>query len=285
MEEERVVDFSDLPENCISHALSFTTPLDASRAAVVSSVFRTASESDSLWQKFLPPDYMEIISTSASPMEFSSNKDLYLRLCDSILVDGGKMGFSLQKSSGKKCYTLSPRELQIIWVDAPRCWRWIPTRTSRFGEAVELLGVSWLEIHGKINARILSPKTDYVACLLLKTVDGATGLDYPPAELFVKAGGRAHKKNGYLYVDGDRLPVLNPEILTALRIKMEARRPIDIPRVPHSRDDGWMEIELGRFFNDGEGGDVEMSIMEIKGRNLKKGLIIEGIEIRPYNRF
>ena len=40
------------------------------------------------------------------------------------------------------------------------------------------------------------------------------------------------------------------------------------------RKDGWIEIELGYFYNDQ--GDEE-----VKGEHLKGGLIVEGIEIRP----
>ncbi|RWR96599.1 putative F-box protein PP2-B12 [Cinnamomum micranthum f. kanehirae] len=52
-------------------------------------------------------------------------------------------------------------------------------------------------------------------------------------------------------------------------------------QVPQARSDGWMEIEMGEFFNDeGEEGDIEMSLMEVKGGQ-KSGLIVEGIEMRP----
>jgi hypothetical protein len=45
---------------------------------------------------------------------------------------------------------------------------------------------------------------------------------------------------------------------------------------------GWLEIKLGEFFNGGEDdGEVEMSVLEVKGGNWKGGLIVQGIEIRP----
>ena len=53
-------------------------------------------------------------------------------------------------------------------------------------------------------------------------------------------------------------------------------------RVPCERGDGWMEIELGDFFNGNQGDEeVKMSLREVKGQHLKGGLIIEGIEVRP----
>ena len=47
------------------------------------------------------------------------------------------------------------------------------------------------------------------------------------------------------------------------------------------RSDGWMEVELGEFYN-GEGydGEVSISLMETKGGKWKSGLIVWSIEIR-----
>lgn len=56
----------------------------------------------------------------------------------------------------------------------------------------------------------------------------------------------------------------------------------DITKLPCLRDDGWMEVELGEFYNnEGEDGEVEMNFMETKGRHYKRGLFVQGIEIRP----
>ncbi|KAM3683622.1 hypothetical protein ACJW31_12G162000 [Castanea mollissima] len=45
---------------------------------------------------------------------------------------------------------------------------------------------------------------------------------------------------------------------------------------------GWLETELGEFCN-GSGedhGELEMSILEVKGGDRKGGLILQGIEIK-----
>ena len=42
-----------------------------------------------------------------------------------------------------------------------------------------------------------------------------------------------------------------------------------------------MEIELGEFFSGEANEEVKMSLMEVKGYQLKGGIIIEGIEVRP----
>ncbi|KAJ8616101.1 hypothetical protein MRB53_035473 [Persea americana] len=53
-------------------------------------------------------------------------------------------------------------------------------------------------------------------------------------------------------------------------------------QVPQERSDGWMEIEMGAFFNDeGDEGEVEMNFKHVMGGHWKRGLIVEGIEIRP----
>nr|GEX91249.1 F-box domain, phloem protein 2-like protein [Tanacetum cinerariifolium] len=57
-----------------------------------------------------------------------------------------------------------------------------------------------------------------------------------------------------------------------------------LTQVSHTkREDGWMEIELGKFsHDDGDEGEVEMMLQEHKILNWKRGLIVDGIEIRPY---
>ncbi|MBA0588471.1 hypothetical protein Gorai_001572 [Gossypium raimondii] len=48
------------------------------------------------------------------------------------------------------------------------------------------------------------------------------------------------------------------------------------------REDGWMEVEMGEFFNEfGDDGTVQLSLREIDTSCYKQGLIIEGIELRP----
>ncbi|XP_077229053.1 F-box protein PP2-B10-like [Tasmannia lanceolata] len=282
--------FCKMPEGCISHTISFNSPRDACKSALVSLIFRSASNSDSVWENFLPSDYKEIISRSVSPVEFSSKKDLYFRLCrDPILIDNGKMSFSLERETGKKCYMLAARELLIVWGDTPRYWRWISLTKSRFPEVAELLSVCWLEIHGKINTRILSPNTTYVAYIVLKFVEGAHGLHYPSTELSIQIGGIVYKTSAYLLANDsqrlqhqtrvDRFNTLCSMRTIRPRLNMWDPRVI---RVPRDRNDGWMEIELGEFFNDdGDQGEVEMSLMEVKSGNEKAGLIVQGIELRP----
>ena len=86
--------FNVLPEGCIANVLSLTTPRDACRSSLVSSSFRSASESDVVWERFLPieTENMEAIVS----LSFSSKKQLFLHLCDHpLLIDDGKLVISL----------------------------------------------------------------------------------------------------------------------------------------------------------------------------------------------
>ncbi|RWR96601.1 F-box protein PP2-B11 [Cinnamomum micranthum f. kanehirae] len=261
---------SNLPEGCISNILSFTSPQDACIFSTLSSIFQSASESDIVWERFLPPDYPDILAGAVSPVDFSSKKELYFRLCDPIVIDEGKMSFSIDKMSGRKCYMLSARKLEIAWGDEAKYWHWAKIPESRFPEVAELLNVCWLEIRGKIDAHILSPKTSYKVYLVFKCVEDSYGLGHHFAETSVELGGQV--SNNYAYLRDDPFN------------RFRKRVPVNWNdhQDPQPEDDGWMEVEMGDFFNDeGQEGEVEMSFLEIKGGRWKRGLILEGIEIRP----
>ncbi|XP_010935983.1 putative F-box protein PP2-B12 [Elaeis guineensis] len=282
-------DICALPEGCISDVISLTSPVDACRSAAVCTTFRSAAVSDTVWERFLPPDYRSILSRAVQPVEYSSKKELFFRLCESILIDDGKMSFSLEKSSGAKCYMLSARQIFIVWGDTPEYWIWHPLPESRFSEVAELVDVCWLEIRGKIESSILTPKTTYAAYLIFKADPDSGGLGFVNQETTVKLGAQvsAHTVNVQPIVSGrpryrHRLYFLNQIWDAMLEEHADAEENKIAARAPQSRADGWMEMEMGEFYNDeGEDGEVEMNLMEVKGGHWKSGLIIQGIEIRP----
>ncbi|KZV19468.1 hypothetical protein F511_31838 [Dorcoceras hygrometricum] len=247
-----------LPEDCVVHVLSFTSPRDACRSSAVSSFFREAADSDLTWRKFLPADYAEIISRSVRDMEFSSMKDLFLKLSSTpLLIDGGRKTFSIDKYTNKKCYMLSTKELSIAWATNNLNWCRKPLLQSRFPESVELIMVNWLEIHGSIDSGLLSTNTTYSAYLVFQVADRAFGLGTLPSEVTVEVGDYKARGSVYIKLGDDKLCL---------------------------RGDGWLEVELGEFHNNGNGGcqnEVKMWLKEVKGVHLKGGLLVEGIEIRP----
>ncbi|KAK7376338.1 hypothetical protein VNO78_34804 [Psophocarpus tetragonolobus] len=260
------MEFEGLPEGCIASILSRTTPADVCRFCIVSKTFYSAAESDAVWETFLPSDIHSIISQSPSPLHFSSKKALFLALSHRpILIDQGKKTFQLDTKTGNKCYMLSARALTVVWADTPHYWNWTTHPHSRFPEVAELRDVCWLEIRGVLNCLALSPNTQYAAYLVFKLID-ARGFENRPVELSVNIfGGKGSTKNVCLCP--------NVEGLRASRVQ-------GLP-TPNVRSDGWWEIEMGEFFNAGLEDEVQMSVMEIKGGNWKRGLFVEGIEVRP----
>ncbi|CAK7336244.1 unnamed protein product [Dovyalis caffra] len=131
-----------------------------------------------------------------------------------------------------------------------------------FSEVAELRYVFWLEITARIETKILSPKTTYAAYFVFKFTDSKRGFNKKPVELSVKFEGS---------VDGEKRNVL-----------LDVSPENDMPQLPQERGDGWMEVEMGEFFNEnGDDGMVVSSLREVDNYITKHGLIVEGIEFRP----
>ncbi|KAL2941200.1 putative F-box protein PP2-B12 [Bienertia sinuspersici] len=291
------IDFYVLPEGCIAAVVSFTGPRDACRFSSISKVFKSAADSDAVWEHFLPSDYRDILARSSdgsalSLLDSLSKKDLFLRLADTpLLIDDGDMSFSLEKSTGKKCFTIAARNLAITWGDTPRYWAWnsVP-ESSRFSEVAELVTVCWLEIIGKLKTSLLSPNTDYAAYLVFKMTSEAYGF-YSPAEVVLRTpGGKV--ETGNVYLDSrDKYQIVPRRMFNRSRAP-PTRAPTPMPlverereddaKLPKQRGDGWLEIKIGEFSTlKDEEGEVEMSVLEVKAGNWKGGMRVEGIEIRP----
>ncbi|XVE89607.1 hypothetical protein DITRI_Ditri20bG0009300 [Diplodiscus trichospermus] len=259
-----------LPEDCLSTVISFTSPEDAFRSCLVSEAFRSAIDSDMVWEKFLPSDYPEIVLSSVVPQKFSSKKELFQCLCDPLLIDGGNKIFKLEKSTGKKSYILSAKELSITWSSNPLYWSWIPMAESRFSRVAVLRTTDWLEIRGKIRTQKLSPNTTYGAYLIMKISDRAYGLESVPSEATVEMGNQVCSSSVFLQHQQKSEKQIEMWELSEGKQGMV-----------NEREDGWMEIMLGEFFTGEDDKEVKMSLMEVKGFQLKGGLVIEGIELRP----
>ncbi|CAI9768945.1 unnamed protein product [Fraxinus pennsylvanica] len=271
-----------LPEDCLSTILSLTTPQDACRMLLVSLAVRPAAESDTVWDRFLPCDCWDIVARSDTPLRFSSKKELFFILSDSILIDGGSKAFALEKSSGLKSFILSARELSILYSNEQNSWSWKSITNSRFAEVAELKTSGRLEIQGTIRTRILSPHTTYKAYLQIKISDRAFGLDSIPCETSIMAGDRVLDTNTTYLREPDSKKQQLENLLYWNRIQMlKGRVNEGDEKLPSKRKDGWLEIELGEFFTSESDEVVTMRLMEIKGHQLKGGLIIQGIEVRP----
>ena len=104
---------------------------------------------------------------------------------------------------------------------------------------------------------MLSKKTRYAIYVVFRIAEASNGLNFPQQAL-IKIGD----------LTNERRVCLNPDR--------------DDDEDPPESSDGWMKMELGEFFcDDGEEGEVVFSLMEIKGGHWKRGLMLEGIELRP----
>ncbi|EOA25533.1 hypothetical protein CARUB_v10018877mg [Capsella rubella] len=267
-----LVSLHDLPEECLSIIISFTSPRDALNLASVSKTFESAVQSNIVWEKFIPPEYKSLISQSP---DFLSKKEVFFALRDkSILIDDGKKMLWKERENAKRCIMLSAMNLSITWGNTPQSWRWIPDPEARFEAVAELLEVCLFEIRGRISSRFLSPRTRYSAYIVFMKQNICYGFENVSVEVVVGVVGQNLEDSCRRYVCFDEA-----------RDEQFRRRDRGKNLVkPERRKDGWMEIKLGEFFN--EGGlssydDIEMVALENKLRHWKRGLIIRGIEIRP----
>ncbi|CAL5033481.1 unnamed protein product [Urochloa decumbens] len=280
----------DLPEVCLALAIALTSPRDAARCAAVSPAFRAAADSDHVWGRFIP--------TSRSlpllqQLPRSNSKAAYLGLCDAgAVVDdgdgggGGPVRAWLEKATGARCYALSARRLSLPWDDGEFCWRFKPHPLSRrFAEVAELVECTCLDIYGRLPAAALTPATPYAAYLVYGTVEGRRrGLSFPDQEASVAVGGRVVARHAVC---------LCPDEAEARKFRAGgavAGGAGAAVRQPRRRDDGWWEMEMGRFrladdddkddATDGEEAVVTANF-EVMGWYPKRGLVVEAMEFRP----
>uniref|UniRef100_A0A1J3FMZ8 F-box protein PP2-B11 n=1 Tax=Noccaea caerulescens TaxID=107243 RepID=A0A1J3FMZ8_NOCCA len=255
---------NNLPEDCIAKILSLTTPPDVCRSSCVSRLFRSAAESDDVWNQFLP---CEFPAGFAAPPGLPTRKHLFFSLVHNpLLLNDPQMSFWLERRSGNKCYMMGARALNITWGHDQRYWQWISLPNTRFPEVAELNMVWWLEITGKINITLLSDDTLYAAYLVYKWNHGPYGFRQP-----VEAS---------LVLSGTEPDHVQPSMVSLMQNPGSEQVQVHSAEL---RSDGWYEVELGQFFKRRGDmmGQIEMSLKETKRPFEKKGLIVHGIEIRP----
>ncbi|KAL0388224.1 UNVERIFIED_CONTAM: F-box protein PP2-B10 [Sesamum radiatum] len=183
------------------------------------------------WKTMLPPDKPEAVWTSAS------------------------LSFSLDPGTGKNCFMLGAAKLVGF---LPESWEIQSHPKSRF-EEVFVPRDSWgFDIRGRINTRMLSPKTLYEVYLVFELADKGTKMEY---------FARARIAN---FFHGRELDIYHP----GRQAKM-----VNLFQLSSGRDDGWMEIQLGCFYvGYGLRGEVEARVLDM---NCRMNIIVEGIEFRP----
>lgn len=148
----------------------------------------------------------------------------------------------------------------------------------------ELKTVERLHIQGKIRAQRLSLNTNYGAYLIFKICDHAYGLDSIPCELSIAINDVVSTANTARLHDPDNKKRHLQSLFYGNRMQTMKEWVIGGggEKIAGKREDGWLEVEVGEFFVGGESDEeIKMSVMEVKGYQLKGGLIVEGIEVRP----
>lgn len=194
--------------------------------------------------------------------------------------------FWLEKQSGKKCFRLSARELTIIWGDAPQYWRWFSVPESRFSEIAYLNHVCWLQIKGVISSSMMSPETNYAAYFVFNFSENSYGFGDVEVKSSIKMEGdedELMRKSYYLQrrvVNRGRRALMHSSQGQGQGQGQEQEQEHIL--YPTRRNDGWFEIELGHFFSTATRGEdrVQVEITQL-GSHWKRGLMVEGIEIRP----
>ncbi|XP_051210515.1 F-box protein PP2-B11 [Lolium perenne] len=283
-----------LPEELLQVVISLTSPQDACRTAAVSRAFRAAADSDVVWSCFLPRDLPRFGRKQLPRSPLSSKKGLFERLAaQPALLPGKLVSMQLDRVTGAKCYTMSARALRVpSWGDTRRSSRWIHieidfiTGGKRFSEAAQFLGVRRLDISGKIRSKMLSENTAYAAYMVFKLGERLHRLDFPFQEASVSVGGiqqstRQVCLQACLNEEEDVVAGAPPYHILPSIVGPSTVTPGEDVVLPRRRADGWMEVELGQFYNEEcDDREVSISLTEITSNVDKSGLIVRGVELR-----
>ncbi|KAJ0703194.1 putative protein kinase RLK-Pelle-CR4L family [Helianthus annuus] len=200
-----------------------------------------------IWETQLPEDYKEIIQMSKTPEIYSTakRKDIYDTLSNGILIQEGKVWFSLG-SNGERNEMVSASQFSY-----ENHWshKWHSLPESRFDKVAELLNISNLNMQIQISSRSLS-----------------LGIKYGVHLVFKFHGARKNvAKRMYVNLTYK----MGNETLHAYFATW--------------REDDWMTIELHRFLNHKESDTTDFEFL-IKSFSRcycgNRAIYVEGIELR-----
>ncbi|XP_038979881.1 F-box protein PP2-B11-like, partial [Phoenix dactylifera] len=257
-----------LPKECLCHLISSTSPHDVCRLLAVSTTL-SAAMSDDVWKRFFSVDYQSILSRAINLVEYvprgSSTSASATPSSSRTALTFCVRSFALEKSSGAKCYMLSARKLSFAVYGLTMNSISLPNSRSvpPFLELFDLM-VGWLikfSFHRRMDC------------------DYTLSLGFPYQETTVTLG--AHVSKQTICLRPDELDTQGSKrfyrcFMSRLGIV------IDGVRAPCEREDAWKEIEMGEFYsNEGEDAELEMSLTQMDNEATKRGIIIQGIQIRP----
>ncbi|KAD6453775.1 hypothetical protein E3N88_08481 [Mikania micrantha] len=223
------------------------------------------SDSDANWKENLPADYEDIMKWSIDSVQWTTKKEAYSIIRNGFLIDDGQKWFSIDKN-GKKCHMLSATDVCIdenIYT--------MPCPESRFGEAIGCHSGGFI-IRSKIKSQLVSSQTTYASYLVYKLPKNQSGFEAP---LFVND----EDWGTYIYLASPQTPVIRP------KDEQNTYNPLDkqMKGFPLQRSDGWMEVQIWEFRTAATTTEMSHIRLALITRNINnlRGLIIQGIEIRP----
>ncbi|KAD7477970.1 hypothetical protein E3N88_01106 [Mikania micrantha] len=199
----------------------------------------------------LPKDYKDIIKMSKTPEIYSTakRKDLYNTLSKGILIQEGKVWFSLG-SNGERNEMVSASQFSY-GNHQKHIWRSV--QESRFDKIAEMSDISHLNIHIKIRTRSLSPGVNYGVHLVFKFCGARKSV---AKRMYVNLTYKMGNETFHAYF-------------------------------ATWREDEWMTIELYRFLNHKELDTVELDfLLESFSRFYcgKRSIYVEGVELRAVEK-
>ncbi|XP_023761496.1 uncharacterized protein LOC111909939 [Lactuca sativa] len=196
-----------------------------------------------IWEPKLPKDYEKLIQMSDSREIYSleKKKDIYQMLCNGVLLQKGKVLFSLDVD-GERNEMISATKFSYKnrWSHK---WRSVPK--SRFHKVAELLDISNLNIQIKIKAQFLSPGVDYGVRLVFRFCGPRKSV---AKRMYVNLKYKKGSESLHAYF-------------------------------ATWREDGWMMTELCRFLNHNRDVEFEFLLESFSQCYCEsRGVYIEGIE-------
>ncbi|KAH9534863.1 hypothetical protein CY35_17G025500 [Sphagnum magellanicum] len=146
----RKTEFSDLPDICIAMMLACLSPVEVAKLACVSLSFLDASQSDLVWERFLPPPpYIhKLLAVHPNPPSQVACKEVFHHLCQPFVSSNHIQGYWLDRRTGGLSMSLSASGLVIIWSENGNYWQWREDHGSMFPLVAELKLVWWFEAKG-----------------------------------------------------------------------------------------------------------------------------------------
>ncbi|EFH48377.1 hypothetical protein ARALYDRAFT_326746 [Arabidopsis lyrata subsp. lyrata] len=235
------MNFLDLAEECISAVISFTSPT----TPAVSLLSPNCSASPWILIPFGRDFFPQILVC----ISINLYLDFPITSCSSVsanLLFSSTMEerFWMDKRSAKKCWMLSARKLDIIWVDSLEFWIWISIPDSRSINFISIVRGSCRASNGMLvrnprkNKHIPSLQSNHSLLLEVSFFSTRTEV-YNDRRVFLKQG------------------------------------------MQRCREDGWLEIGVGEYYVGSDDEELEMSVLETIEGGWKGGIIVQGIEIRP----